>query len=350
MTGTERRIFALRTLYSSYGYRPYRMRKFEEYDLYSRNIEFLHSDRVITFTDTNGRLMALKPDVTLSIVKNIEDRPSEIQRLYYDENVYRVSDRTNSFKEIMQMGLECIGAAGNASVTEILDLAESSLSLISEGHDYVLKVSDLDIITLMLDEITADAPDGKHLKRELLRLAGDKNLHGISDLCRQNDIPLARYSPLLELLGLYGSPEEVFPELRGICRGTAAEAESGELIAVVTALDDRTGGADNESDDAAPGSMSGSRERRIVIDFSLTSNTSYYNGIAFEGYIDGVPECVLVGGRYDMLMQRMKKRSRAIGFAVYLDNLARLKVKVGDEAIDRFYRTVALAQPETSDD
>lgn len=319
LTGTERRIFALRTLYSGYGYRPYRMRKFEEYDLYSRHKNYLYSDRVITFTDTNGRLMALKPDVTLSIVRNIEDRPETLQRLYYDENVYRVSERTNTFKEIMQMGLECIGAAHNESVTEVLDLAEKSLDIISEGHDFVLKISDLDIITLITDEMLEDAADSKHIKAELMRLAGEKNIHGIKALCKENDIPEEKYSALIGLLTLYGTPEEVFPQLKTVCEGTAAQAEVGELIEVVDALEG---------------------ERRIVIDFSLTSNTSYYNGIAFEGYIDGVPECVLVGGRYDMLMQRMKKSSRAIGFAVYLDNLARLKMKVGDEAINRFYRNV----------
>ena len=346
LTGTEKRIFALRSLYSRYGYRPYRMRKFEEYDLYGRNLAFLNSDRVITFTDTNGRLMALKPDVTLSIVKNIEDRPTEVQRLYYDENVYRVSDRTNAFKEIMQMGLECIGAANNESVTEVLDLAEQSLALISEGHDYVLKVSDLDIVTLLIDEMTEDIPDGRRLKAELLRLAGEKNLHGIEAICGEYEIRPADYSPLTGLLRLYGPPEEVFPQLEEVCRGTAAEAETRELIAVVSALakSGDIAGDDADGDEQQDLSARELSERSIVIDFSLTNNTSYYNGIAFEGYIDGVPECVLVGGRYDMLMRRMKKRSRAIGFAVYLDNLARLKMKVGDEAIDHFYRKVATAE------
>ena len=135
LTATEKRIFALRTLYSASGYRSYRMRKFEDYDLYGRNKDFLLSDRVITFTDTNGKLKALKPDVTLSIVKNIEDQPDEVQRLFYDENVYRVSDRTNTFREIMQMGLECIGAANNEAVTEVIDLAEKSLALVAEDND-----------------------------------------------------------------------------------------------------------------------------------------------------------------------------------------------------------------------
>lgn len=106
----ERAIFALRSLYSKYGYSYYKMSKFEEYDLYVRNKDFLVSDSVITFTDTNGRLMALKPDVTLSIIRHIKDEPGVVQKLFYNENVYRVSQKTRTFKEIMQVGLECVGA------------------------------------------------------------------------------------------------------------------------------------------------------------------------------------------------------------------------------------------------
>ena len=62
----EKVIFTLRKLYRENGYTQYRMSKFEEYDLYARNKDFLISDSVITFTDTNGKLMALKPDVTLN--------------------------------------------------------------------------------------------------------------------------------------------------------------------------------------------------------------------------------------------------------------------------------------------
>lgn len=300
LTRTEKRIFALRTLYSKAGYRSYRMRKFEDYDLYSRNKDFLLSDQVITFTDTNGRLKALKPDVTLSIVRNIKDQPDELQRLYYDENVYRVSERTHTFKEIMQMGLECIGDANNPSVTEVLDLAEKSLALVCEGHDYVLKVSDLDITIPVVEDMT----DSKALQAELFRLAGEKNVHGIIELCDRNGLSEESYRPLTELLGLYGSPDDVIAELPAILKGTSAESEIPEITEVLESFGD---------------------DRHIVMDFSIIGDTSYYNGISFEGYIDGVPECVLVGGRYDRLMRRMKKKSRAIGFAVYLDSLAMLR-------------------------
>ena len=92
----EAAVFALRELYCRYGYTPYRMSKFEAYEFYLQNKEFLVSDRIITFHDTDGELMALKPDVTLSIVKNGTDAPGCIQRSYYNENVYRVSGSSHA--------------------------------------------------------------------------------------------------------------------------------------------------------------------------------------------------------------------------------------------------------------
>ena len=97
----ERVLYALRGLYRQYGYSQFKMGKFEEYDLYVRNKDFLVSDGIITFTDTDGRLMALKPDVTLSIIKNARVAPGCVQKLYYNENVYRVSGSTHCFKEII---------------------------------------------------------------------------------------------------------------------------------------------------------------------------------------------------------------------------------------------------------
>ena len=100
----ERYVYALRELYFRYGFTPYRMSKFEEYDLYANNKEFLVSDSVITFTDTDGKLMALKPDVSLSIIKNGRNSGEKINKVYYSESVYRKSGGEGSFKEIMQTG------------------------------------------------------------------------------------------------------------------------------------------------------------------------------------------------------------------------------------------------------
>lgn len=140
----EKYIFALRQLYVNNGYRPYRMSKFEEYDLYAKHKGFLVSDNVITFTDTTGRLMALKPDVTLSIIKNSKDVPTETQRVCYSENVYRVAKGTNSFREIMQTGLECFGKVDSEDVYQVILLAAKSLALFSE--EWVLELANVDAV------------------------------------------------------------------------------------------------------------------------------------------------------------------------------------------------------------
>ena len=118
----EQVIYRLRSLYSRAGYRQYTMSKFEEYDLYARNKDFLISDSVITFMDVGGRVMAMKPDVTLSIVKNTRDG-SGVQKLWYRENVYRVTSGAHGFREIMQAGLECLGDIDSYCLLEVLTLA-----------------------------------------------------------------------------------------------------------------------------------------------------------------------------------------------------------------------------------
>ena len=127
----------LRDLYAGYGYAPFRVRKFEDYDLYAENKRFLQSHRVLTFTDTDGRLKALKPDITLSIVKSTTG--GDVRKVFYHENVYREPRPGDGFCEIPQMGLECIGALTGYDVGEVVMLAARSLDALSER--WVLSVS-----------------------------------------------------------------------------------------------------------------------------------------------------------------------------------------------------------------
>lgn len=121
MSREETVISQLAKLYESYGYSYYKVSRFEEYDLYARNRNFLSGGQILTFNDADGRLMALKPDVTLSIVKNTKD-DADMQKIYYKENVYRVLHSGEGFREIMQSGLECIGDIDMYATAEVLSL------------------------------------------------------------------------------------------------------------------------------------------------------------------------------------------------------------------------------------
>ncbi|MBQ7809467.1 MAG: ATP phosphoribosyltransferase regulatory subunit, partial [Clostridia bacterium] len=72
----------------------------------------------------------------------------------------------------------------------------------------------------------------------------------------------------------------------------------------------------------------------LYLDFSVINDMRYYNGIIFSGYIKGISDKVLSGGRYDNLLKRMKKQAGAIGFAFYLDTLEQLVNTSGENAVD----------------
>lgn len=298
----EQAVFLLRSLYSKYGYKQYKMRKFEEYDLYVRNKDFLISDSVITFTDTNGKLMALKPDVTLSIVKNTKDSDGSVQKVYYDENVYRVSKGTHSYKEIKQAGLECIGDVDTYCVCEVLSLAVKSLMTISESC--VVDVSDLAILFALYDYIGLSY----ETRKRMTSLISDKNTHEMKRLCEAMSVSAESTALLEELISYNGTPDEILPRLEAMAERIGAQAEFSEFESVVSSLDEEL-------------------QSKLRIDFSVVSDINYYNGIVFKGFIDKIPDSVLSGGRYDSLMQSMSRKSKAIGFAVYIDMLERFNIK-----------------------
>lgn len=289
----EKVIYSLRALYQHYGYAPYKMSRFEEYDLYARNKDFLISDDIITFTDTNGKLMALKPDVTLSIVRNVRD--NRTRKLYYTENVYRVSGSTRAYREMMQVGLECIGSIDKYLVCEVLTLAGESLLKISE--DSVISISHMGIIAGILgDDID------KQTRRSVLNCVAEKNCHELRRICENAGIEEAMAEKLSRLTMTYGTPEQVLPVLREMGCDEATVDELQEITDCLSASGLKT---------------------RVNLDFSLVNDMGYYNGIVFKGYVPGVPTAVLSGGQYDRLMQKMGKKCGAIGFAVYMDALDR---------------------------
>ncbi|MBQ9785032.1 MAG: ATP phosphoribosyltransferase regulatory subunit [Clostridia bacterium] len=289
----EAAIFRLRELYGRYGYTQYKMSKFEEYDLYVRNKSFLISDSVITFTDTNGKLMALKPDVTLSIVKNTKPIAGQVQKVYYNENVYRVSGRSHAFREIMQTGLECLGDIDDYCLGEVLTLAKESLACISER--YILDVSHLGLLSLLLDRIGI-SPAGR---RRLLESLAHKSLHDAELICREEGIAPENADLLARLNSCSGEVTSALKKLYALLPDAEWQSAVAQFESVLSSIP-----TDN-----------------VRIDFSLVSDMRYYNGIVFQGFVEGVPESILSGGQYDRLMQRMEKRAGAVGFAVYLDRL-----------------------------
>ena len=294
MRREEQAIFALRELYENCGYSPYKMSKFEEYDLYVRNKDFLISDGVITFTDTDGKLMALKPDVTLSIIKNSGHQPGCVRKVYYNENVYRVSEDAHCFKEILQTGLECMGDIDDATLYEVLRLAAASLAAV--GDRAVLDIAHRGVV----EELLAPLAPTEAVQTAIYRCLREKNPHELMAVCSENGIPADTTDKLQNLIAIYGKPADALPKLATLLGDTRPLQQLKKLTDALKT----TPYAD-----------------MFRIDFSVVAGGKYYNGLVFKGFVAGVPDCVLSGGQYDLLMQNMGRRGGAVGFAVYLDRL-----------------------------
>ena len=295
LSNEERISFALRSLYHRRGCKPYRMSRFEDYELYMKNKDFLPSPEVISFTDTNGKLKALKPDVTLSIVRSYRPTDGEVQKFYYDENVFRVSETSRRFREIRQTGLEVLGSLDAACIDEVLSLALESLSLISP--DSRLCVSLLGIVEGLLDMLKLEG----EARSAVLRCMGEKNVHELRAVCECAGLKAEDAERLARLTLCSAAPQDALPELAAIGCPELSEAER-----------------------LAEG-LPPEAEGRVSLDFSILGDMRYYSGIVFQGYVRGVPSSVLSGGSYDRLLHRMGKPGRAVGFACYLDKLERLE-------------------------
>ncbi len=300
MNREETNISQLSRLYESYGYSYYKVSRFEEYDLYVRNKNFLSGGQILTFNDADGRLMALKPDVTLSIVKNTKD-DADMQKIYYKENVYRVLHSGEGFREIMQSGLECIGDIDLYATAEVIMLAASSLRAVSE--EYILDISHIGI----MDGILKDTD--REFSAAVRKAMSEKNLPMVRKICEQGDIETSKRQLLEQLVIMYEPIDKSITKLENMNLPKECEEAVNELAALQDVL-----------------KLHGI-EKNIYLDFSIVCDTDYYNGIFFKGFIAGIAESVLSGGRYDNLMRKMNKKSGAIGFALYLDQIESIESK-----------------------
>lgn len=288
----------LRTLYEKQGYQRYRMSNFESYDIYRENKNFLENEGIITFNDTRGRLMALKPDVTLSIVKNTKNTAVSEKR-YYVENVFRAGVG-GECKEINQMGLECIGTISAYAQAEVVALALQTLA--ATGENFVLTLNHMGIVTGLMDAL--HLPEA--LRGQTLVALRQKNAQELFHVAQQAGCTQLQCQQLSALASLSGEFEMAITQAKSLASNceTVQQAlcELELLYATLKQINSTAG---------------------LRLDASVIQDIDYYNGLVMKGYLESVPHAVLSGGRYDNLLHRMGKPQGALGFALYLGELER---------------------------
>lgn len=295
----ESTALLLRERLEKQGYHCYRMGRFEEYSLYQQYARFLSTEQVITFTDLDGRLLAVKPDVTLSIAKNAQPQPGQCKKYYYQEKVYRPSRESHTFREISQMGVECIGAVDNSLVTQIIRLGIDALAL--TGCDFVLEVGHMGFITGLLEGLQVP-PEIRGAVLECLR---NKQGHILAEYARQGKLSHDCAATLQRVILLEGELGPVLDQAQAMVLNTKMQAALDQLEDIAGIL--------------------GHISQKVRLSLRLTGEMEYYNGVVMAGYVKGLPRCLLKGGQYDLLARQFTPGAGAMGFALYLDELDGLK-------------------------
>lgn len=289
----------LEDMYCKFGFHKYKVKRFEEYSFYMEKVNYLNDSRVITFSDTHGKLMALKPDVTMSIVKNCLTSDQKNQKIYYNESVFRIPKGEDEFKEIQQIGVEYIGTMSQYQTLEVLNLAAKSLENINEN--YRLCLSNLALLLPLFQDLNLN----QEQINSIIQFLTQKNRHDLERYLEQEQIPAGDI--FTKLLELPTSLSEGIKALEALFADASYQPILTEFKETLSYL------------------LEFVPEEKVYLDFSHIPSTEYYQGLVFSGYIDGLALPVLVGGRYDNLIQKMGiSQQSALGFAVDLSAVDKL--------------------------
>ena len=290
-------LLNIRKMYDSYGYKKISLPSFEEYDLYNENKDFIDRN-VLTVMSPNGKLLALRPDITLSVAKKVsKDQSLKYSKIYYQENTYNLTKYVG-YEEDEQLGIELIGKESTFLDFEIINLAVKSLDIINKKSMIVL--SHAGFISSIFENFDLEY----ETKEQILDCINRKNSHDIQKILKRNEHISENVKKLIyKIPELSGNLENIEKELLKYEINVNTKKILSELKQLNSLL------------------LKFYKKSKIIFDFSVVKNLNYYNGIILQGYIEGFPNVILTGGRYDKLFEKFGVDTGAVGFAILTDGL-----------------------------
>ncbi|ACV39130.1 ATP phosphoribosyltransferase regulatory subunit [Leptotrichia buccalis] len=290
-------LLNIRKMYDSYGYKKISLPSFEEYDLYNENKDFIDRN-VLTVMSPNGKLLALRPDITLSVAKKVsKDQSLKYSKIYYQENTYNLTKYVG-YEEDEQLGIELIGKESTFLDFEIINLAVKSLDIINKKSMIVL--SHAGFISSIFENFDLEY----EVKEQIFDCINRKNSHDIEKILENNKNVSENVKKLIyKIPELSGNLENIEKELLKYEINENTKKILFELKQLNNLL------------------LKFHKKSKIIFDFSIVKNLNYYNGIILQGYIEDFPNVILTGGRYDKLFEKFGVDTGAVGFAILTDGL-----------------------------
>ncbi len=298
----EKLVFRLRKLFESYGYEKVAVNLLEEYESYYLHGELFKVDSLLKVIDPSGKLFVLRPDMTMPIAKKFAREKKEYpfnNKVYYSDDVFRIKEGSiGSILKEKQVGIELLGEKNLYSDYEAIKLAVEALKIISPK--YHIDFSHVKFLEIIFEKSGFNYDE----KEEIFEHIQNRAQSELKKILRNKKIEKKIKDILIDIPNLYGTFEDVIKKVKSYGIGEFKEIieELEELRRVLPKVN-------------------------IELDISMVNNINYYTGIIFKGYLEGLSQVALQGGRYDTLAKNFGRDFDAVGFGINLDEIFSKLVK-----------------------
>lgn len=299
----------LTDLFSRFGYSEVVTPGMEFYDVFLGTSRTFRQESLYKLTDSKNRLVTLRPDNTIPIARLAATRLKDADlplRLYYNQTVYEnnalLKGKSN---EVVQTGIELIGGE-NTKRADYEALCTALEALACFNKDFRLEIGHIGYFKELIRRLKID----RRTEEEIRLLINAKNYPALNDLLdgiAENEVTAA----LKKLPGLFGG-EEVFDKAADLFSDDNITDILQQLRVVYNRL------------------ASLGYKDKIIVDLGIVRHTDYYTGIVFKGYLTGIGDSVLKGGRYDGLLGEFGRDCPAVGFGINCDAIATFLCKLGE--------------------
>ncbi len=287
--------------FARFGYQDIQTPTFEFFDVFSREIGTTPSRELYKFFDKEGNTLVLRPDFTPSMArcaaKYFMEEKFPIRFCYLGNTFTNISSLQGKLCEVTQMGAELIGDDSTCAEAEMIAMLIGCLKAAGLSR-FQVSVGQVDYFRGICEAAGLSADTEMALRENV----SGKNIFGVEDILKEQDMKEEYRNALLKITELFGSVE-ILDRARKLVaneRSLKAVERLQELYRLLQVY---------------------GVEQYVSFDFGMLSKYHYYTGVIFRGYTYGVGDAIVKGGRYDNLLKTFGKDAPAVGFVVVVDDL-----------------------------
>ncbi len=289
----------LTRLFETGGYSPVRAATLEYYDTYARIGNAVPQERLFKLSDTDGKLLVLRPDVTLAISRIAATKlPAGGARLYYFADKWDLREAGGIWgREVYQAGVERLGEEGAFSDAQTIAFAIECLKAVGLEH-FVVDIGHVGFFKGLFQECGLNDAEAE----EVRSFVNGKDSFGAERALRKAGATAAAINAVLALPTLFGGAE-VLERAEEVSHTPSSRLALAHLKEIYVLLADM------------------GYAEYLRFDLGAVKSLSYYSGVIFSGLTEKLGAPVLSGGRYDRLADDFGKNIPAVGFALGLKRI-----------------------------